>query len=137
MGKERGGGDRLRESTASSLEPGPGHRAEDAPQNERRCLLPEASSFCRSSGLPSHLCPPSLAHTITAWEKTIPGASASLGKPGYFPQLSGEGGGCCIFPAKGGSGSLGQDKEGSGRRGSMMGLCLCSKRFHFVPEVIL
>ena len=55
------------------------------------------------------------------------------------PALPGGGGGAggCIFPAKGRSSSHGQDKEGGEGRGSMMGLCLCSKRFHFVPEVIL
>lgn len=53
-------------------------------------LPPETCSFCRPSGLPSHLCSTIAPHSSPARKRpSIPGASASLGKPGCFPQLSG------------------------------------------------
>ena len=90
-------------------------------------------------GLPSHLCP--TMRTRHRLGKDHPSLVLPLpwGSQDASPALGGRG---LHFPCTGGKllswpGDASCPGKRTGARGSVMGLCSCSKRFPFVPETVL
>ena len=134
MGKERGGGDGL-----------PASRPQAWSQGQVTGLKTPRKMNAAASGLRP---PPSAGPRAFPLTSAHP-PSRTLSPPGKSPSLvlpppwesqdapPALGAGAAFSLQRGKAALLARTRGGGGGRGSMMGLCLCSKRLLFVPEVIL